>query len=995
MTSNPYPALADQARRHLAAACRFIIVLLALALPVAVPGARAAGVHDHDHPRVLVVHSYHEGLPWTDAVQRGFREGLGEQAEHLNLYFEYLDALRSAGAGSRTEEAFVQRIIERYRSLDIDILLATDDPAYNLLRAIRDRLAPGKPILFAGVNNITEANLIGIEGVAGIAETPDFTATLTLMQRLHPGRKKLYVIGDTTRTFASNLAALETANAAMPTPFDMTVVARQKLDDVRSQMADIPGDALIFLMGRPQDDRGNLVTGPEVARMLSSTTRQPIYTGWDFFLGHGVVGGMMVSAGEQGRVLAELLTRLAHGESLAQLPRLTASPNRYAFDHVQLQRFNIDARALPGGSLIINRPPQFWDAYPKTFVSIVAIFVLLLALLGFLAFHMKVKHRAAAEVERELTLMQAMMDASPYPMFFKDTALIYQRVNDAFLAFLGKTRETVVGASLNAVADEQRAEIYRNKDLELLASNSQQIYEARVVAADGNIHDVIFHKAVVCSANGSAEGIVGAMLDVTHMRGIEADLRTLNQNLETRVAARTGELARANAELERTIDSLSLAQDELGRQERLSSLGSMVAGVAHELNTPIGNSLTVATTLQEAASSFTQEITGGALRRSTLNDFSTRCTDACAMLVRNLERAARLISNFKEVAVDQTSDRRRRFVLGDCVDEIVQTFEAGAPGAHPRIAVNIPAGIALESYPGALGQILLNLLENARIHAFSGIPMGEVRIAATMTSEEAVRINIGDNGKGIPAGDLVRVFDPFFTTRLGQGGSGLGLSIVYRLATQTLGGRIRVSSDTDRGTMFVLDLPLNAPLQDSEATEERGSRVKAPKAGDMLPVAAGDAPTPLYKRDDLLDIRELVEANAAGLAASNAQDVDRRRIRQAFEALDAAFTTDDLETQIERDVAFHISIIEATHDPALRKVGDAIIQLMYGHIRRNLSGLTPNPDRRNALRRQHQTLFDAIMTRDAAAASNAAADHMRYVREQGKLPLMGEATTGI
>ena len=308
---------------------------------------------------------------------------LGEQAEHLNLYFEYLDALRSAGAGSRTEEAFVQRIIERYRSLDIDILLATDDPAYNLLRAIRDRLAPGKPILLPASITLPEANLIGIEGVAGIAETPDFTATLTLMQRLHPGRKKLYVIGDTTRTFASNLAALGRRMPPCP-PFDMTVVARQKLDDVRSQMADIPGDALIFLMGRPQDDRGNLVTGPEVARMLSSTTRQPIYTGWDFFLGHGVVGGMMVSAGEQGRVLAELLTRLAHGESLAQLPRLTASPNRYAFDHVQLQRFNIDARALPGGSLIINRPPQFWDAYPKTFVSIVAIFVLLLALLGFL-----------------------------------------------------------------------------------------------------------------------------------------------------------------------------------------------------------------------------------------------------------------------------------------------------------------------------------------------------------------------------------------------------------------------------------------------------------------------------------------------------------------------------------------------------------------------------------------------------------------------------------
>ncbi|TXI80176.1 MAG: FCD domain-containing protein [Flavobacteriales bacterium] len=989
MTNNPYPALADRAWSHLAATCRFVIVLLTLAMSTAVPTANAAGVHDHDHPRVLVVHSYHEGLPWTDAVQRGFRESLGEQAEHLNLYFEYLDALRTAGTGPRAEEAFVQRVVERYRPLDLDILVATDDPAYNLLRAIRDRLAPGKPILFAGVNNIREENLIGVEGVAGIAETPDFTATLALMQRLHPDRKKLYVIGDTTRTFASNLAALETANATLPAPFDMTIVARQKLDDVRAQMANIPGDALIFLMGRPQDDRGNLVTGPEVARLLSGTTTQPIYTGWDFFLGHGVVGGMMVSAGEQGRVLAELLTRLARGEPLTRLPRLTPSPNRFAFDHVQLQRFNIAPGALPGGSLIVNRPPQVWEAYPKTFVSIVAIFILLLALLGFLAFHMKVKRRAAAEVERELTLMQAMMDAAPYPMFFKDTALIYQRVNDAFLDFLGKTRETVVGASLNAVADDQHAEIYRNRDLELLSGNGQQIYEAQVVAADGSIRDVIFHKAVVQGANGSAEGIVGAMLDVTHMRRIEADLRTLNQNLETRVTERTGELARANTELERTIDSLSLAQDELTRQERLSSLGSMVAGVAHELNTPIGNSLTVATTLQDAVSNLTQEVASGTLRRSTLNDFSTRCMDASDMLVRNLERAARLISNFKEVAVDQTSDRRRRFALADCIDEIVQTFEAGAPGAHPRIAVDIPPGIALESYPGALGQILLNLLENARCHAFSGIPMGEVRIAATMVNEESVRISIGDNGRGIPASDLTRIFDPFFTTRLGQGGSGLGLSIVYRLATQTLGGRIRVSSDSGRGTMFVLDLPLKAPMQEHDTPDVCEAQADM---ADAPPASTRAAEMPLYKRDDLLDIRELVEANAAGLAASNALDGDRRRIRQAFDALDAAFVTDDLESQIERDLAFHMSIIEATHDPALRKVGDAIIQLMYGHIRRNLSGLTPNPDRRNALRQQHRILFDAIMTRDAAAASAAAADHMRYVREQGKLPLIGEAT---
>lgn len=409
-------------------------------------------------------------------------------------------------------------------------------------------------------------------------------------------------------------------------------------------------------------------------------------------------------------------------------------------------------------------------------------------------------------------------------------------------SLFGKTRETVVGASLNAVADEQRAEIYRNRDLELLASDGQQIYEAQVVAADGNIHDVIFHKAVVRSADGSAEGIVGAMLDVTHMRGIEADLRTLNQNLEARVAARTGELARANAELERTIDSLSLAQDELGRQERLSSLGSMVAGVAHELNTPIGNSLTVATTLQEAASAFTQEVAGGTLEtfdaQRFLDPLHGRLRHAGAQLRARCPADQQLQGKWRSI---------RPATAGAALCSETASMKSSrpsrpAPPAHiPGSPSDIPAGIALESYPGALGQILLNLLENARIHAFSDIPMGEVRIAATMTSDEAVRINIGDNGKGIPAGDLVRVFDPLHDpTRAGRQRP----RAFDRLSPGHPDTRRPhpCQQRHGRGTMFVLDLPLNAPLQEGEAAEQRGPRSKGAELAKALPAGAGTPP---------------------------------------------------------------------------------------------------------------------------------------------------------
>jgi PAS domain S-box-containing protein len=928
---------------------------------------------------VLVLHSYHVGLPWNDALQRGLQSGLGERAEGVQLYHEHLDALRT---DAPTRARWARNLTERYRDLQLDYLLATDDPAYQLLLGLRAQIAPGKPLLFAGVNNITRAQLAGMEGVAGIAETPDFAANLALMRRLHPTHETLVVVGDATPTFASNLAALQTSNAAQPVPFRVTVMEGATLEQIRAQLVAIPTEALIFLMGRPRDSVGNLVTGPAVARFVRSHTQNPIYTGWDFFLGHGVVGGMLVAGEAQGQALASALTRVLQGQPIGTLAPVSDSPNHYAFDYAELQRFDIPVSALPDTARVINRPVQVWDAHPVLFFAVVSAFVVLVMLMGFLIFVMLIKRRAAQRVQQELALMQGMMDAAPYPMFFKDTAMVYQRVNDAFVRFFGKDRESLVGASVGALTATERAAFFDAKDMELLASKQPQVHEAPVLAQDGTEHDIVFHKGIVRTPDGMVAGIVGAMLDVTPIRQAESALRSLNQNLETRVTERTAQLARANSELERTIDTLSLAQDEITRQERFASLGAMVAGVAHELNTPIGNSLVVATTLEHDTAHFVQALADGAVRRSTLSDYTERCTQAASMLVRCLERAAQLVKNFKDVAVDQSSDRRRHFTLAHGVADIVQTFEAGARGAIPQVVIDIPPEIELDSYPGALGQILLNLLENARIHAFADVPAGQVRIAAALLDSQTVRINFGDNGVGIAGADLPRIFDPFFTTRLGQGGSGLGLSIVYRLVTHTLGGRIGVSSDTGRGAMFIIDLPLHVPERPQDMTDPLALEATTPDD-------AVDA-TPLHLRDNLLDIRELVESNAASLAASNATDADRQRLRITFEALDTAFASDDLETQIQRDLAFHMGIIEATHDAALHKVGNAVLQLMYGHIRRNLSTLSPNPDRRAALRRQHQAIFDAIVQRNPAAASAAAGDHMRYVRAEGKRPLVGE-----
>jgi PAS domain S-box-containing protein len=968
---------------------RLLHIFFALAMAVLLQPMtlRAAAIHDHDHPRLLLLHSYHQGLPWTDSVHEGFIEGLGPQMQHTSLFVEHLDALRFPHKRKEVEEEFISKLAARYRTREIDVLIASDDPAYRLLLKHRDRIAPGKPLLFAGINNLRTEQLDGLENLAGVAETPDFPANLTLMQRLHPQAGKLLVIGDATPTFESNLATLEAANARLTRPFSIEALAYKRFNELTSALKPHAGDQLVFLMGRPLDDRGNLVTGAETASILRKIIDRPIYSGWSFFLGHGIVGGKLVSGKEQGRAVAGMAVALIEGKSIADLPRLVESPNRFAFDHRELARLNISESLLPEEAQINFRPPGIAETHPKLLTAAAALLAILAALLILQSVYGRRNRELSKALERELTLLQALMNAVPFPMFFKDGEMRYRRMNDAFLKHHGKTQDELFGQTVEAAAPDAQASIFRDKDEELLTKGGLQIYETKVTAADGSLHDMVLHKAIVRLADGSQEGIVGAMLDVTDLRRIERDLRELNLQLEARVSERTGELARSNTELQRAIDSLSLAQGELVRSERLSSLGSMVAGVAHELNTPIGNSLTVATTLQDAMKELADEINQGTVRRSSLGGFLTKGESAAEMLVRNLERAATLISNFKEVAVDQTSDRRRTFNLREVVEEIVQTFELGIRENRPQIVVDIPESLALESYPGALGQILLNLLENAHRHAFSDGDTGEIRIATIASAPGKIQINFSDNGKGIAAEDLARIFDPFFTTQLGQGGSGLGLSIVYRLATQVLGGRIRASSQPGKGTMLVLDIPTDAPAQ--EPLSSGAPKVRMTIAGETISTSpdrthpSAMTATPLHLRDDLLDIRELVESHAASAAAVGATESDKLYLQRVFDRLDASFAGDDIEAQVECDLAFHIAILEATHDPALIKVGDAIIQLMYGHIRRNLSGMNPNPRRRAKLREQHRMIFEAIMAGDAAAATEIAAAHMTYVRTEG------------
>lgn len=316
------------------------------------------------------------------------------------------------------------------------------------------------------------------------------------------------------------------------------------------------------------------------------------------------------------------------------------------------------------------------------------------------------------------------------------------------------------------------------------------------------------------------------LIEAQHMlRDREDELSELNQNLEQRVSERTQEADLRNAELSTAMRQLSMAQHELVRAEKLAGLGSLVTGVAEEMSAALSNANMVLSTLQgqvealgRVQSAVADDIARGAVddrRRSQIAGYVGALDESHKQLAQSIDQAQRVIVGFQRLAVDQTSDQRRSFDLLATVREMVDLTRLSHRHDPFEIIVTGETELILDSYPGPIGQVLGQLIDNAVVHGFVDNREGSIDVRVWPSGHESVRITVHDNGGGISAADLPQVFAPFFTTRLAQGGSGLGLTICRNMVHGVLGGRIEIVSPPDGGTTVMLTLPRRAPRTSS------------------------------------------------------------------------------------------------------------------------------------------------------------------------------------
>lgn len=346
------------------------------------------------------------------------------------------------------------------------------------------------------------------------------------------------------------------------------------------------------------------------------------------------------------------------------------------------------------------------------------------------------------------------------------------------------------------------------------------VYKARIEGAetrdwhyvrkDGRQLEVSLVVTSVRSPGGQIVGYLGLARDITEQREAEVALIHLNNELEQRVTERT-------ADLQLALEKVKHTQAELARADRMAALGSLVAGVSHELNTPIGNCVTVSSTLLEQTREISTKIHSGQLKRSQLIGYLDSTLHACELMLNGTRKAERLVGEFKQVATDQSGEQRRRFDLEEVVSSLLSLFLPTLRKRDVELSLALEPGVEMDSYPGLLEQVINNLINNAMLHGFDG-DSGSILISSALEGD-SVRVEVTDDGKGIPDDEAKLIFDPFFTTKLGSGGSGLGLNIVYNIVTGPLGGEIEVLSHPGQGTRIQLLIPRSAPMANNDESQ--------------------------------------------------------------------------------------------------------------------------------------------------------------------------------
>jgi PAS domain S-box-containing protein len=708
---------------------------------------------------VLYFNSYHHGYRWSDEILEGISEVLSKSEYKVDLQIEYMDSKKYVD--DQINSSLFKLYKEKFVGEDFDVIIVSDNHAYNFVIEHRVELFPGVPLVFCGMNDYESAD-ISSGNLTGIVENFDLIGTLEVARRLHPEKTKMVVVIDQSITGRSIEQQIYTMLDHHKVKLDVEFWFKLSLEETQERVEGLTGESFLFLPPWYQTVRGKFYTAEEVLAAIYAHSSVPIYTSWEFLLGHGAVGGRLLSGFDHGRSAAEFALRILGGERAEDIPVVVEPAGEYKFDYQVMQKLKINQKLLPQGSVIINSPEAFYALPKELFWTIMISIFLLVIVLIFLVITMVERRKVQRKVLEQLSFQGTLMDTIPQLVSWKDLSGKYLGANRTFTDFFGvETPDGVVSKTTrDLVKDQDYVQWSTEADAEVV-TKQQEFRKFRKKISDhvGNVGWLEVSKVPLRNQAGRIIGILTSAENVTK-----------EQNLEK----------------------------QLLQSQKMEAIGTLAGGIAHDFN----NILTSIINSTELA----------------LGDVEYNSQTA-----RDLQRvlkAARRGSSVVKQILSFSRPSKEGFKptdLGTVIHEVLSLMDASLP-SNISVQSNISSnGILVNADPTQVHQVVLNLCTNAfhALRATGGVlrvsaeaVLVDTDLAATMNimPGEYMKISVGDDGPGIDPGIIDNIFDPFFSTKDITEGTGLGLSVVHGIVKGHRGG-LRVESKLGEGTQFEIYLP--------------------------------------------------------------------------------------------------------------------------------------------------------------------------------------------
>lgn len=769
--------LSHQHFRHLKSA-RFTTLLAMVFIVAFMLITGTASAQTPSSHKILILHSYHQGFMWTDSQMGGIQSVFDKSGLDIELFVEYMDSKRN-----NPEKIFP--LLEetykfKYHDVHFSVIILTDDNALNFLLPRRETLFPGVPIVFCGINNFEDSRIAGQKEITGVAEDFDLKSTIKLALSLHPSTRHIAVINDNTPTGLANLERLRPIISEFNNAVKFIKLFNLTASELNNRLKDLPDDTVILLLSFYRDRDGRVFSYEEYSAMVRSFCELPIYSAWDFFIGHGTLGGIVTSGRQEGQKAAEMAVKILQGVSARSIPIIRKSPNIPMFDYRQMKRFGISHEDLPESSVVINEPVSIFWRYRHLIWTVIGIITILVLLVAILCINIYRRQQAEKSMRKSEERFKDISHSIADWIWEMDEKGRFTYVSGKVKNVIGYEPKELIGKTAFDLMPEDEARRVK-KVLKPIVSERKPIVDLVNwnLTKEGKKICILTNGLAIINEKGEYSGYRGVDKDITRRKGMEKEKKKL--------------------------------QIQFQQAQKMEAIGTLAGGIAHDINNLLmaiqGNASLILLGIDpghphyEKIKNIEEYIKKGSILTKQILGFARSGKYEVEPIDPN-----ELVTK----ASDMFGGTKKEIKIHEKYRKDIWTVEVDRAQIE-QVLLNIYVN-AWQAMPGG-GELYIETenitLDEEYTRPYEAEPGGFVKISIT------------DTGVGMDEAVQMRIFEPFFTTKNIGKGTGLGLASAYGII-KNHNGIMNVYSEKGHGATFNIYLPAS---ENKAAKESRPSEV--------------------------------------------------------------------------------------------------------------------------------------------------------------------------